>query len=501
MKTRVMERSLIGVILAALCVVFVALNPMQAAASRGIDHDSFRAQLKQYINDRLCDRLSRLEGRIPLRAGVFKKCDQTPPPPEVSVEISANPETITEGDTSELSWSSENADSCVGDWNDSIGVDGSEEVSPEITTTYTIECEGEGDTTASDSVTVTVNPAEEETGTLVVRKVVIRDDGSETATTTFSFEVNDETPVFFDSDGEVSLVRPVGSYTIVEDAVEGFTTEYDNCENIELAADETETCTITNDDVEEGEEAPTVDLTASRSTVFEGSEGEATTTLSWTSTNADMCTASNAWSGDKGTDGSETVTPTETSTYAIECVGSGGTTTDSVNVDFVPEDEEEGTLVISEVLYNPSALQGAEAGNEWVEIFNGTAGTLDLSGYFIEDNSETFILPEGTSIASGSFLLLTGSTTTEGLWTVPDNASWLVLPGFTTQLANTDDSVELFNTASSSVDAVCWGANDAAFDCGPLGIADDGESLGRIDKFDDTGTAVGWQNQTPNPGE
>jgi hypothetical protein len=76
------------------------------------------------------------------------------PPPTVS--ISADPENIQSGESSTLTWSSTDADSCeiqpdVG----TVGTSGSINVSPTETTTYTITATGPGGT-ASDSVTVSV---------------------------------------------------------------------------------------------------------------------------------------------------------------------------------------------------------------------------------------------------------------------------------------------------------------------------------------------------------
>jgi len=75
------------------------------------------------------------------------------------VTISANPETIIEGQSSLLTWSSTNADSCIasGGWSGSRPISGSEAVSPIITTTYTLDCTG-SEGSSSDSATVTVTP-------------------------------------------------------------------------------------------------------------------------------------------------------------------------------------------------------------------------------------------------------------------------------------------------------------------------------------------------------
>ncbi len=90
----------------------------------------------------------------------------TPPPaPAPTVDsFTANPTTITAGQSSTLSWTTTNATSVtVTDGNGTTvysgtAVDGSTTVSPTATTTYTLTATGDGGT-ATASVTVTVNPA------------------------------------------------------------------------------------------------------------------------------------------------------------------------------------------------------------------------------------------------------------------------------------------------------------------------------------------------------
>ena len=79
--------------------------------------------------------------------------------------------------------------------------------------------------------------------------------------------------------------------------------------------------------------APTVDLRAN------GSDGSLTinnnesATLSWTSSDADSCTASGDWSGAKSTSGSEsTGSLGSAKNYILECSGAGGSARDSVTV-------------------------------------------------------------------------------------------------------------------------------------------------------------------------
>ncbi|RJR14072.1 lamin tail domain-containing protein [Candidatus Parcubacteria bacterium] len=89
-------------------------------------------------------------------------CDMPPPPEEPILQFGADPESITEGESSSLSWSTEHADSCTASngWDGLRNSSGVEVVSPAVTTTYELECTGPGGT-VSDEVTVTVEPLPE----------------------------------------------------------------------------------------------------------------------------------------------------------------------------------------------------------------------------------------------------------------------------------------------------------------------------------------------------
>jgi len=105
--------------------------------------------------------------------------------------------------------------------------------------------------------------------------------------------------------------------------------------------------------------APSVSLSASELTVSEGGS----TTLSWTASGADSCTASGGWSGTLDTSGSRTVGPLSSgTTFSLSCSGSGGSTLEMISIAVV----------------GPVALS-------WVaptENVDGTALT-DLAGYRI----------------------------------------------------------------------------------------------------------------------
>lgn len=93
------------------------------------------------------------------------KGGSTPPPSptQPTVSLSANPASITSGQSSTLSWTSSNATSCTasGAWSGAKNTSGSEVVAPAQTATYSITCAGASGTTpatASASVTVGTTP-------------------------------------------------------------------------------------------------------------------------------------------------------------------------------------------------------------------------------------------------------------------------------------------------------------------------------------------------------
>ncbi|MGB5676950.1 MAG: hypothetical protein WBN36_03950 [Gammaproteobacteria bacterium] len=84
--------------------------------------------------------------------------NNTVPVPAPTATLSATPATIDQGQSTTLNWNSTYATACTADWNANIiEPNGSEAVTPTVTTTYAVTCIGDGGSVI-DSVTVTVNP-------------------------------------------------------------------------------------------------------------------------------------------------------------------------------------------------------------------------------------------------------------------------------------------------------------------------------------------------------
>lgn len=109
---------------------------------------------------------------------------------------------------------------------------------------------------------------------------------------------------------------------------------------------------------------PTVTLTASPTSITPG----ASSTLTWTSSNATSCAASGGWSGTEDTNGTQIVAPTVTTSYTLTCDGDGGSANASATVAvgtgwFVHIDCENGAI----------GTQVAQGGaDEFTQTFSST---------------------------------------------------------------------------------------------------------------------------------
>lgn len=152
---------------------------------------------------------------------------------------------------------------------------------------------------------------------------------------------------------------------------------------------------------------PVVTFDATPSTIEPGGSS----TLIWTVTGADTCTASGGWIGNKDNSGdSELVSPSVTTTYNLSCTGPGGTTNaDPVTVmspsgfisagtcTIVPAGSVEGTSCNVNVNWNAYDF----AGNPSVEQ-GGTAFSSSLSGpatRSVDPDNRSFLLRD----TGGSF--------------------------------------------------------------------------------------------------
>lgn len=98
---------------------------------------------------------------------------------------------------------------------------------------------------------------------------------------------------------------------------------------------------------------PEADLGANPFSITRG----ASSILTWSSQNADSCTAGGAWSGSRGLSGSETVSPQQNATYVLTCTNSRGSASDSVTIAV----QAPAVLPVVSIVANPSAIDTGQS--------------------------------------------------------------------------------------------------------------------------------------------
>ncbi len=279
-----------------------------------------------------------------------------------------------------------------------------------------------------------------QTGSIKVVKDVINDNGGTKTYADFHFTLGGNQYSFDPTtspDGEKTVTLPVGSgpFTVTEPEANtmGYATTYSNCANLTVVAGQTQTCTITNNDV-----SPTLTLVK---TVVNNNGGTATSAnfqgkidsneVAWSTAvplSAGAHTASEAailpggagysagsWTGDCAANGSITLNLGQNAT----CYITNDDVAPSLTLNKIVSNTHGGTASAIDWMLTangPSPLSGAGADgtNDVVSGPSFQAGTYTLSesggisGYSASDWSCT----NGITVTNNQITLKTGDTTT-----------------------------------------------------------------------------------------
>jgi len=231
----------------------------------------------------------------------------TTPPPEIT--FAADPQSITLGESSTLSWATTHADSVNIDQGiGSVDLNGSVAVSPQETTTYTLTAEGPGGTTTENVIVTVIPPAPTVNISADPATILVGETSSLAWSTTYADSCTIEPDIgSVDVNGSIQVSpTETTTYTITATNAGGTTTA-----NVAV--------TVLF--------PPTVTISADPTTLMPGESS----TLSWSSTNAESASIDQGI-GPVSVNGTTTVSPTETTTYTITATGPGGSAADSVEV-------------------------------------------------------------------------------------------------------------------------------------------------------------------------
>lgn len=158
-------------------------------------------------------------------------------------------------------------------------------------------------------------------------------------------------------------------------------------------------------------------------------------------------------------------------------------------------------VVINEVYYDVDSSHGSETSpvNEWIELYNKTGSSIDISGWTVTDNSSTKTIPSGISIASNGLMLLSPDSTTWTYWNI-DGTVVEVVMNIGNGLSNTGDKLILKDGSGNEIDKLSYGANIDIWNPS-IPDVDEGHSLERVPGGQDNDAIADFIDQeSPTPG-
>lgn len=229
--------------------------------------------------------------------------------PTPTITLTATPQSVNQGLSATLAWSATNATSVsIDNGIGTVGLSDSRQITPTNNTTYTATATGAGGT-ASASVAVTVIP--KPTVSVQITPSTVKAGNTATITWTSS----NATSVTLDNG--IGAVAASGSRTITPSNTATYTATANGAAGMVTAA---ATITVVF--------PPTISFAASPSSITQGGS----TTLRWTSTNADSVSIDNNI-GAEPPNGSVVVSPTSPTAYTATATGPGGTISSTFKVD------------------------------------------------------------------------------------------------------------------------------------------------------------------------
>ena len=156
------------------------------------------------------------------------------------------------------------------------------------------------------------------------------------------------------------------------------------------------------------------------------------------------------------------------------------------------------TITASDVKIN-EVFPSSVLSKEFVELYNPTGASVDVTGWTITDDNTSDVLPSGVIAPRGFAVIVTGNTTVSGIATA---ATIITLPSLTigNGLAESGDRVVLRKPGGEKVDSMSYGSNTTELNPAVLAPGS-GHSVARHPKGFDTDQATDWEIlPVPNPG-
>ncbi len=357
----------------------------------------------------------------------------------VTLSASANPYSCSTGTT--LTWNSENTTSCSAPWTNSTAVSGSQSVTPNGTTLYSITCSGAGG--SSDTKSVTVNaPVPACAGssgpscTVTANPTTVSAGGNTTVALSSSRIVSCSPVWWLGGSTGTSGSQIQNPYS---------TTNY----SASCTGDDSQTynCSATVDVPVSGP-TPVVTISADPSS---GIKDTINPTINWSvANNPTSCTASGDWSGTKAASGSQSMgvlTTAKTYTYTLTCLNANGQGQASA-----------ATVVVAAQSHAIINVSSNSAQGSWTISPENISGSGTDGSYTVNPskNGQTYIISAGA--VNGSYPSVTnsdGGSTSMVVSPTETKSFTLVYPSFNYSLSNSGaTTIEKGQTSTSGTNRI-----------------------------------------------
>ncbi|MFZ2969941.1 MAG: lamin tail domain-containing protein, partial [Minisyncoccia bacterium] len=118
----------------------------------------------------------------------------------------------------------------------------------------------------------------------------------------------------------------------------------------------------------------------------------------------------------------------------------------------------ETAIKINKIFYDTDSEHGSEDLNEWIELYNPSATSVNIKDWKICDNNNCDILSQDDLlVGSEKFILITNNSTTWSYWNIPSDVIKIELNNpIGNGLSNTSDMLILKNSNGGIVDQMNW---------------------------------------------
>ena len=145
-------------------------------------------------------------------------------------------------------------------------------------------------------------------------------------------------------------------------------------------------------------------------------------------------------------------------------------------------------ILFTEVAYDVNSGQ-----SEWLELYNPSNASIDITGWSVSDNAKSFVIPAAVMPAGATFVIAAnGSEFYMQFSVLPD------VSGLSLALNDDGDMLRLYNTTSAEMDMVAW----ESYVSGWTVSAVKGKTIQRSPMDKDTDTNADWiggKNPDPKP--